>query len=56
MKRFEYLEEIDMQIKDLNELGAEGWELINVYPASSILEGDGDGFVQNWYLMKRRIK
>lgn len=54
MKKFEYMEEIDMDIRDLNELGSEGWELINIYPSSSVI--DGDGFLKNWYVMKRKIK
>ena len=55
MKKFEYKMELDVDIRDLNELGLEGWELVNIFPFNpqKILRDDYD---KNWYVMKRLIK
>ena len=55
MKKFEYKEIRRPNIKQLNVLGEDGWEIINVYVEREPYDNGGSDYCYI-YLLKRELK
>jgi hypothetical protein len=49
MKKFEYLKTVNSTIQELNELGSNGWELVNM---THVINNDSR---YQYYIFKREI-